>query len=199
MPWVISSAFRARRIRGSRYRSEVQRYDAGAPVRGFLIVLERPHATADRYSTACVGCCPTRVRMPDGQDQTDMRGVARRRRGGGRRDSGALLCLALAEHQAGDHARRAARCKELLIGCPTGRAKLRLAELPTTPWSCGGAGLRSRVGNQSAREEALISLAVLRLDCAMRRCVTLLLRCCGIAPGNAEHGTRWHALRLSAM
>lgn len=111
---------------------------------------------------------------------------------------GALLCLALAEHQAGDHARARRQMQGIADWLPDwDEPRLRLAESLRDDGDGHAAAqaYEAVLEINPRREEALISLAVLRLDCGNAPgAVTLLLRCCGIAPGNAE---AWDALGMA--
>jgi predicted O-linked N-acetylglucosamine transferase (SPINDLY family) len=111
-----------------------------------------------------------------------------------------LLNLALAEDRTGDRDRARRRMQDLADRLPEwDEPKLRLAE------SLRAEGCREAAEQAYAavleinprREEALVSLAVLRLGRGdAPGAMKLLLRCCGLAPDNAE---AWDALGLALL
>jgi protein O-GlcNAc transferase len=111
-----------------------------------------------------------------------------------------LLNLALAEDRAGDRDRARQRMQDLADRLPEwDEPKLRLAE------SLRAEGRREAAEQAYAavleinprREEALVSLAVLRLGRGdAPGAMPLLLRCCALAPDNAE---AWDALGLALL
>src|SRR5580658_1039768 len=111
-----------------------------------------------------------------------------------------LLNLALAEDRTGDRDRARRRMQDLADRLPEwDEPKLRLAE------SLRAEGCREAAEQAYAavleinprREEALVSLAVLRLGRGdAPGAMKLLLRCCSLAPDNAE---AWDALGLALL
>jgi predicted O-linked N-acetylglucosamine transferase (SPINDLY family) len=111
-----------------------------------------------------------------------------------------LLNLALAEDRAGDPARARRRMQDLADSLPDwDEPKLRLAESLRAE-GCKDAAEQAYaavLAINPRREEAMISLAVLRLGRGdAPGATTLLLRCCGLAPDNAE---AWDALGLALL
>jgi tetratricopeptide (TPR) repeat protein len=111
-----------------------------------------------------------------------------------------LLNLALAEDRAGDRERGRQRMRDLADRQPDwDEPKLRLAESLRAE-GCMEAAERAYeavLDINPRRVEALVSLAVLRLGRDDAPGATgLLLRCCAIAPGNAE---AWDALGMALL
>jgi len=108
-----------------------------------------------------------------------------------------LLNLALAEDHAGDHDRARQRIQRVADELPDwDEPKLRLAESLRAEGCVAEAerAYEAVLAINPRREEALVSLAVLRLRGGdAPGAMTLLLRCCGLAPNNAE---AWDALGL---
>jgi len=111
-----------------------------------------------------------------------------------------LLNLALAEDRAGDRDRARRRMQDLADSLPDwDEPHLRLAESLRAE-GCKDAAEQAYaavLAINPRREEAMISLAVLRLGRGdASGATTLLLRCCGLAPNNAE---AWDALGLALL
>jgi tetratricopeptide (TPR) repeat protein len=108
-----------------------------------------------------------------------------------------LLNLALAEDRAGDRVRARQRMQRVADELPGwDEPKLRLAESLRAEGCVAEAerAYEAVLAINPRREEAMVSLAVLRLRGGdAPGAMTLLLRCCGLAPNNAE---AWDALGL---
>jgi predicted O-linked N-acetylglucosamine transferase (SPINDLY family) len=111
-----------------------------------------------------------------------------------------LLNLALAEDRAGHRDRARHRMQDLADRLPDwDEPKLRLAESLRTEGRKDAAeqAYEAVLAINPRREEALVSLAVLRLGRGdVPAATALLVRCCGLAPNNAE---AWDALGLALL
>ena len=111
-----------------------------------------------------------------------------------------LLNLALAEDRVGDRDRARQRMQGIADDLPGwDEPKLRLAESLRAEGRMAAAErvYEAVLAINPRREEALVSLGVLRLGGGdAQGATTLLLRCCGLAPDNAE---AWDALGLALL
>ena len=111
-----------------------------------------------------------------------------------------LLNLALAEDRAGDRGQARRRMQEIAESLPGWEEpKLRLAESLRAEGNMDAAerAYEAVLDLNPRRQEALVALAVLRLGRGETESATLLLlRCCQIAPGNAE---AWDALGAALL